>query len=1033
MLTALVELAIRARFLVLGVLLLVLGGGVYAALRLPIDAIPDISPVQVSVLTSAPGRSSVEVERTVTVPLENALNGLPGLVELRSVSRGDISAITLVFEEDTDVWRARQQTLERLGSVAGVLPDGVETPELAPLSNGLGEIYQLVLRSPVHSHKQLRTLLDWEVIPRLRSVPGVIEVNAFGGELVQFQVVARPERLRAHGLTLEALAEALRAASATASGGYVDRGDEAYTLRATGLFGGVEDIEQVVVRSEPGHAPVLVRHLAEVRVGAALPQGVVTYQGEEEAITAIVMMLLGGNSRDVVNAVKDELRLIQADLPPGVTIEAVYDRARFVGRTLRTVVRNLVEGVAVVTLVLTVLLGSLRGAAVVVVGIPVSMSVALFGMHLCGITGDLMSLGAIDFGFLVDGPIVVLEALLAGTLGQRLAPSLRGRAYAQVIGPVMRPVAFAVAIIMLVYLPLLGLTGVEGKMFRPMTITMAFALLGALVYSVLFLPALLVTFVPPPPRDGAAWLQRVEQGYARAVAWAIRARWGLLVAAAAGLAAAAMAFAGAGANFVPRIDEGDAVVTIRRAPSINLEKAEELDRAAQRALLELPEVERTLAMTGRAEVATDPVGKDNTDILVMLRPKEEWVSAADLDGLSERLKTAVENAAPGSFASVSQPIEDRTNELISGSRADVQIMLYGTSLEELQALGLEVAEVVRGVEGTADVRVERVLGMPELVVRPDREQLARHGVTMDAALQAVQAARVGVPVGWIFDGPRRFELRLLTPPQQATPEAIGDLLVESRGGGLVPLAELATIETTEGPAQIRHEDRQRTLRVEVNLRGRDLVSWVTEARQAVEQQVPRPSGYRMEWGGQFENFERASRRLAVIVPLSLAVVAAMLIAMFGDLRYAAAVFGVVPFATTGGLVGLLVRDLPFSIPAAVGFVALAGVAVLNGVVLASAIRRRHESGEPLPRALVEGSAHTMRAVITTGAVAALGFLPMALSTGAGAEVQRPLATVVVFGIGLSTLMTLFVLPGVLRIALAGRRPAQAREERDHGG
>lgn len=1021
MLAKLVELSIRLRAAVLGLLVLLLVGGGYAALRLPIDAIPDISPVQVSVLTEAPGFSSAEIERAVTFPMENALNGVPNMIELRSVSRGDISAITIIFRDGTDPWFARQVVLERIQLAREFLPAGVGQPTLSPMSNGLGEIYQFVLRGKAHSERQLRSLLDWEVIPRLRSVPGVIEVNAFGGELKQYQVVADPDSLRAYGLALDDLSAALEAASSTASGGYVDRGDESYTLRATGLFQSLDDISDVVIKVDHEGTPVLVRHVAEVRVGAALPQGVVTYQGEERAITAIVMMLQGSNSRDVLAAVKAELALIEADLPAGIVLEAVYDRSRFVERTLETVMRNLVEGVAIVMIVLTVLMGSLRGAFVVVLGIPASMSIALFGMHLTNVTGDLMSLGAIDFGFLVDGPIVVLESLLAASMGRHLTTSQRRAMYNGTIRAVLRPVAFSVAIIMLVYIPLLGLEGVEGKMFRPMAITMAFALFGALVYTVFFLPALLVMFVPPPKKDGAAWLGRIEHAYGRGISRAIRARWFLMLASAAALVASAVAFAGSGANFVPRIDEGDAVVAIRRAPSINLEKARELDLAAQKALRTYPETLRTLAMTGRAELAVEPVGKDSTEILVTLAPKEEWTSATDLDGLSELFKVAVENAAPGTFASVSQPIEDRTNELISGSRADVQIMIYGDSLEELRRLSEDIADAVRSVAGTGDVRVERALGLPELVVRPNRANMARHGVTMDAALYAIEAARVGVPVGSLFEDARRFEVRLLVPPSAATPEGLGDLFVEGVDGSLVPLAEVAEIRESDGPAQIRREDRRRTLRVEVNLRGRDLVSWVDEARAKVEDAVELPVGYRVVWGGQFENFERATKRLLVIVPLALVIVFAMLIAMFGDMRYAIAVFSVVPFAMTGGFGGLLMRDLPFSIPAAVGFVALAGVAVLNGVVLASQVRTRFEEGMSLQDAIVHGSQHTMRAVLTTGSVAALGFLPMALATGAGSEVQRPLATVVVFGIGYSTLITMFLLPGILRTVLPATR------------
>ena len=1023
MLGSLIDLSIRLRFMMLALLGVLLVGGVVAARTLPIDAIPDISGIQVSVLTDAPGLSALEVERNVTFPMENALNGVPGMVELRSVSRADISAITIVFKDGTDPWFARQLVFERMLQAKNDLPANIPTPQIAPLTTGLGEIYQFVVRSPVHSRKQLRTLLDWEIVPRLRGIPGVIEVNTMGGDLKQFQVVVRPDRLAAYNLTIRELTETLQASSATVSGGYLDRGAESFTLRAVGMFAGVEDIENVVVKSSEGQ-PVLVKHVASVVDGAALRQGVITLDGEGEAVTGVIMMLLGSNSRDVIYAVKDRVAEIQASLPPGVMIDTIYDRADFVERTLSTVMTNLVEGALVVFIVLVLMLGSIRGALVCVVGIPASMAIALFGMHWAGVTGDLMSLGAIDFGFLVDGPIVVLEALLATYIGKHLTPEERAHSYINTIQKVIRPVAFAVAIIMLVYVPLLGLEGVEGRMFRPMATTMAFALLGALIYSLFFLPALLAVFVPPLKKDGARWLQPIGRLYGRMVPGALRWRWPLILAAAAALLISGYIFKNKGANFVPRIDEGDAVVTIRRAPSINLEEAKRLDMIVQKTLLQFPEVITTLGMTGRAEVAIDPVGKDNNDTFVRLKPKKEWVTAHDLDGLSVAFKDALEREVPSTFFSISQPIEDRTNEMISGSRADVQIMITGTDLLELKRLSEAIRDAVRKIDGTGDVRVERVLGMPEITVRPDRASLARYGVHMHDALLAIEAARVGMPVGWVYEGQRRFETRLLVPPRAPVPEALGDLLVETADGHRVPLSEVAKITESEGPAQIRRENRVRIVRVEVNLRGRDLLSWVTDAQLAVEANVLLPTGYAIQWSGQFENFERASKRLAVVVPIALVLIFGMLLWSFGDFRYAVSVFAVVPFALTGGMVGLILRDMEFSIPAAVGFIALAGVAVLNGVVLATDVRHAIDEGHPFDEALVRGSVHTMRAVLTTGAVAALGFLPMALATGAGSEVQRPLATTVVFGIGASTLMTMFLLPAILKMTLRREQKVQ---------
>jgi cobalt-zinc-cadmium resistance protein CzcA len=1023
MLGSLIDISIRLRYMMLCLLGVLLVGGVVAARTLPIDAIPDISGIQVSVLTDAPGLSALEVERNVTFPMENALNGVPGMVELRSVSRADISAITIVFADGTDPWFARQLVFERMLQAKNDLPANIPTPQIAPLMTGLGEIYQFVVRSPVHSRKQLRTMLDWEIVPRLRGIPGVIEVNTMGGDLKQFQIVVEPAKLAAFNLTIRELTETLQRSNSVVSGGYLDRGAESFTLRAVGTFAGLEDIGNVVVKTSPGGQPVLVKHVATVRDGAALRHGVITHNGEDEAVTGVIMMLLGSNSRDVIYAVKDRVEEIQASLPPGVIIETIYDRADFVERTLSTVMTNLVEGALVVFIVLVIFLGSIRGALVCVVGIPASMTIALFGMHWAGVTGDLMSLGAIDFGFLVDGPIVVLETLLASYIGKQLTVDERVESYILTIQRVIRPVAFAVAIIMLVYVPLLGLEGVEGRMFRPMATTMAFALLGALIYSVVFLPALLALFVPPLKKDGAGWLRPIGRLYGRSVPYALTLRWPLIAAAAVALVISGYIFKEKGANFLPRIDEGDAVVTIRRAPSVNLEEAKRLDLMVQKTLLEFPEVITTLAMTGRAEVAIDPVGKDTNDTFVRLKPKKEWTTAHDLDGLSVAFKDALERDVPSTFFSISQPIEDRTNEMISGSRADVQIMITGPDLLDLKQISENIRDAVRGIAGTGDVRVERVLGMPELTVKPDRARLARYGVHMEDALLAIEAARVGMPLGWVYEGNRRFETRLLVPPRAPVPEALGDLLVETHDGHRIPLSEVATITEAEGPAQIRRENRVRIVRVEVNLRGRDLLSWVTDAQQAVQDKIVMPSGYAIQWSGQFENFERASKRLGMLVPIALALIFGMLLWNFGDIRYAVSVFAVVPFALTGGMAGLILRDMEFSIPAAVGFIALAGVAVLNGVVLATDVRHALAEGGDFDKALIRGSVHTMRAVLTTGAVAALGFLPMALATGAGSEVQRPLATTVVFGIGASTLMTMYLLPAILKITLRREQKA----------
>src|SRR6478735_2946943 len=1028
MLKYLVQASIQARSAVITALVLLLAVGAWAARTLSIDALPDVSTVQVSVLTSASSLSPVEIERTVTMPIENALNGVPGAIDQRSVSRSGLSAVTVIFRESMDIWFARQLVLERLRGVE--LPAVASAPELAPVSSGLGEIFQFVVRSEQHSAMQLRTLLDWEIVPKLRNVPGVVEVNTMGGELKQFQVVADRAKLKAQGLSLSDVVGALRAANLNAGGGYIDRREESFTVRGQGMLSSPDEIGNVMVRSNNGSPAVLIHHIAEVKVGPALRQGVITHNGKGEAVTGVVMMLLGENSRNVVTAVAQRVHEIQPTLPPGVKIEVIYDRSDFVGRTLSTVMKNLAEGVAIVTLVLIVFLGTWRGALAVVLGIPCAMSVALLGMHLFHVTGDLMSLGAIDFGFLVDGPIVILEAVIAATAGRKLVGAARAGAYGEIAGAVARPVAFAVAIIMLVYIPLLALEGVEGKMFRPMAITMASALFGALLYAVFFFPAVLVALVPPAKGHGPHWLERLTAGYERLLPTIVARRVWLLLGATALFFVSAWLFGRMGAEFVPRIFEGDAVVTVRRAPSISLDTARQLDLDSEKVLHGFPEVVTTLGMTGRAEVATDPVGNDNTDMFVRLRPLDEWTSAKDFDDLSEKFKTEIENHVPGTFVSVSQPIEDRTNELISGSRADVQIQIFGDNLESLMRLAQAVGQRVRQISGTGDVRVERVLGAPTISAVVDRARLARYGVHVEDAFSVLAAAREGVPVGHVYEDERRFEIRVLEPPSRPSADGIGDLFVTTRNEENVPLREVLTLSEGEGPTAIRRENRTRAVRVDVNLRGRDLVSWVSEAQAAVSEQVRLPTGYRVEWGGQFENFERAQARLAIVVPIVILLIFAMLLWMFQNLRLSVAVFALVPLSLAGGMLGLVLRGMSFSLPAAVGFIALGGIAVLNGVVMASDVRVRLDAGVRLDRAVTDGCAHTLRAVLTTATVAALGFLPMATATSAGAEVQRPLATAVVIGMAISTFLTLFVLPGVLRVLLAGYRPHTAKPEEE---
>ncbi len=1029
MLESLVEFSVRRRGVVLVLWAIVAAVAWWAVKHMSIDAVPDVTNTQVAILTSAPGLSPVEVEQYLTYPIETAMNGLPGVVEIRSVSRTAVSAVTVVFDDDTSIWFARQLISERLKVAEAEIPPGYGHPELAPVSTGLGEIYEFYLTSPTHTPMELRTLLDWVVGYKLRSVPGVIEVNSMGGEAKQYQVILDPKRMAEYHVSLGRVHEVLERNNASLGAGYIEKNAEAYVIRGDAQFKSIPDIENTVVTVDNDGTPVLLRHLAQVKLGPALRFGVVTKHGQGEIAAGTVMMLIGANSREVVAGVKKKLAEIQKELPAGVTIRSYYDRAEFIDRMLKTVAVNLAEGAGLVVAVLFLTLGSFRGALIAALAIPLAMGIAVIGMVRLKVTGNLMSLGAIDFGLLVDGAIVMLEVALTALAVQKIkegedVPTLIATSMRQAA----RPVTFALLIILLVYLPLMSLEGVEGRMFRPMAITVAIALGGALLFSLTAFPAL-AAFVLRRPKHGHdesagvfGWLRRL---YDRALRTVLAHMWITLAVAIGALLIAGVVGSRLGAEFLPRLEEGELSLDVKRLPSISITEAQRLGTQVEETLAKFPEVLSVVTRTGRAEVATEPVGPDETEVMVKLKPKEQWTTAHDLDALGEKIKEAVEKNVPATFVAVSQPIEDRVNQLLAGSRADVVIKVFGTDLVQLKRIADQVGAVLQTVSGKGDLRVQRVLGLPLLEIKPDRLRLARYGIAAEDVLEVVEASRVGRNAGRIFEGARRFDLVLLMPPATLTPESFGDLLVGTPAGELIPLAAVADIKETEGPAVINREALERRVLVEVNVRGRDLVSFVKDAQAKVGSLVKLPEGIHLEWGGQFENFERASGRLALVVPMALAVIFGMLFLMFGQLRYAFAVFAGAPFALIGGVASLVIRGLPFSIPAAVGFIAVAGVAVLNGVVMASEVRRRLDEEDDQEGAVRHGALAVLRPVITTALVAAIGFLPMAISTRAGAEVQRPLATVVIGGILSSTILSLLVLPVLLRllVVVRGKKPA----------
>ena len=1027
MFARLVGYSLDNRLVVLCAWLLVAAIGLGSLTTLPIDAVPDVTNVQVQVLTNVPGLAPEEVETFVTFPVEVAMSGVPRVEQVRSVSKFGLSVVTVVFEERTDIYWARQQVSERLVVAKQEIPEGYGDPEMGPISTGLGEIFQFEVRgepacdpgtpdtASCWSLMELRTLLDWTIATRLRAVPGIVEVNSFGGEWKAWQVTIDPDRLVAVGLSVGDVTRALRANNRNVGGGTITRGGEQYLIRGEGLITTLDDLGDVVLARDESGTPVRIRDVARAEFAPVIRQGAVTRDGRGEAVVGIVMMLMGANSRTVVHDVKETLAEVERTLPEGVSIDPFYDRTELIQRTIRTVRTNLLEGGLLVVLVLLLFLGNLRAGLIVAAAIPLSMLVAFTAMRAMGLSGNLMSLGAIDFGLIVDGSVVMIENIVRVLIQERPVDAAERRAVIlRAAREVARPVAFAVGIIILVYLPILALSGIEGKMFRPMALTVVSALVGSLVCALTLMPVL-ASFL----------LTRLSESEPRLFALARRA-WGPLFRIAGHrprwtATAAVVVFVASlglvpllGAEFIPRLDEGAIAMQIWRLPSISLEESNEISTRAEQVIKEkFPEVDTVVSRTGRAEIATDPMGVEISDTYLMLRPPDEWRFATKAE-LVESIDAELGRSVPGATFSYSQPIELRVSELIAGVRSEIGIQVYGDDLARLKELADEVAAVVRKVPGAAEVKAEQTIGLPLQRVIVNRGAVARYGLNVDDVLEVVQAIG-GVRVGTVVEGQQRFPLMVrFEESVREAPERIADLRValpQADGPrGMVPLGQLADIRIQDGPAQISRESISRRINIETNVRGRDLASFVADARAAVDEQVELPPGWRVHWGGQFENLAGAARRLSLLVPLALLLIFVLLYQAFGSARLAALIFLNVPLATTGGLIALALRGYSLSISTAVGFIALFGVAVLNGVVLVSYIVERRAAGLDPVRAAKQAARVRLRPVLMTAMVAALGFVPMALSTSAGAEMQRPLATVVIGGLLTSTALTMLVLP-----------------------
>jgi cobalt-zinc-cadmium resistance protein CzcA len=1021
MIDAIIRFSVAQRLLVLLMVAIMVGAGLYSLRSLPIDAVPDVTNVQVQVLTAAPSLAPLEIERQITFPVEVAMSGLPDVEEIRSVSKFGLSAVTVVFEESVDTYFARQLVLERLSQAREQIPENIGSPEMGPISTGLGEIYQYELKAAPDSGydaTSLRTIQDWSVRRQLLGVPGVTEVNSFGGYEKQYQIRLEPARLQSYGLSIRDVLEAVVRNNANVGGAYIESGEEQYLLRGIGLVNSTDDIASIVVKTGPEGVPVYVRDLGDVVTGATVRQGAVTADGEGEIVAGIAMMLKGENTRTVVEHVKERIGQVMKTLPEGVELIPFYDRTELVDRTIKTVVTNLVEGAVLVIIVLILLLGNWRGAVLVATIIPLSMLFAAICMKIFGVSGNLMSLGALDFGLIVDGAVVMVENTVrrraeAQHAGSKTAPE---RTILDACVEVGRPVVFAVAIIMIVYLPILSLTGIEGKMFKPMALTVVFALAGSLILSLTYVPAAMTWLLKEHVSETESFLIRIaKRWYEASLPVVMKHRLTALGMAVALFVASAAIFPFLGSEFIPRLDEGALAVQVQQLPSVSLTQSVKTITEVEKVLMNFPEVTKVVSKTGRAEVATDPMSIDFSDLYIELKPPGEWTTTHDKVELVEKMSRALEQQVPNAAFSFSQPIELRVAELISGVRSDVAIKLFGDDLDTLKKTADDIARVVSTVPGAEDVKAEAATGLPQLQITPDRAAIARYGINVEDVNDLVETVVAGKDAGQVYEGEQRFNLVVrLGPASSENVETIKGLLVVAPSGARVPLRELADINLVEGPAQISREDTRRRIGVELNVRGRDIGSFVADAQKRLETEVTLPPGYYVTWGGQFENLERASARLLIVVPIALFLIFVMLFTTFGSVKQAALIYTGIPFAVVGGVFALALRGMPFSISAGVGFIALFGVAVLNGVVMVSYINSLREEGRSLADAVSEGAATRLRPVLMTALVASLGFVPMALASSAGAEVQRPLATVVIGGLVTSTVLTLYVLPMLYR-------------------
>ncbi|WP_448519517.1 CusA/CzcA family heavy metal efflux RND transporter [Rhodoflexus sp.] len=1015
-------------------LIMAIAGG-YSLKNLPIDAVPDVTNNQVDVITYTPSLASLEMEMFVTSPIEMAMSNIPGLLQTRSISKFGLSVVKLVFNDDTDIYWARQQVFERLQQIKNEIPEAAGEPYMGPVSTGLGEVYQYVIRprdltDKSFSPMELRTMQDWFIRKQLLGVPGVAEVSGFGGFKKEYQAKLKLDQMRSLGITIDDVYEALSQGNSNTGGAYIEKENKAFTIRGVGLATNLDDIANTVVKNK-GSVPVLIKDVATVEFGSAIRYGAMTMNGEGEVVGGIIMMVKGGNGNEVITRVKEKMAAIEKQLPSTLVIEPFIDRSKIVNNAIKTVATNLIEGALIVIVVIVVFLGNWRASLLAASVIPLAMLFAFIWMQYFGVVGNIMSLGAIDFGLLVDPAIIIVESvvLFLALAYQRhlkfngksenteLSYRERQEVVIQSAAEVKKSVVFGGAIILIVYFPIMTLQGIEGKMFTPMAQTVSFAILGALILAITYVPMMSALIIKPPkdPHDhgfSEKIVQAIYSVFKPIIRLGMKFKYGTIAVALGVLGAGIWGFKIIGGEFVPKLQEGDLVVEMNLPVGTSMTESIKLSTKVEKMLLEKfpDEVERVVSKIGTSEVPTDPQAMEAMETIVVLKPKEVWKKAKKQEDLADMVADEMK-AFPGLVLSIQQPIENRVNELMAGSRTDIVVKLYGYDLDTLVKKSNEIISILRTIPGAVDVQESKIFGLPQINIQYDRRQMATYGITVEQMNRTLQIAFAGATAGLIYEKDKRFDLTLrLSDDDRVRPENIKNLLIESKDGNPIPLKELADIQENVGPSEIGHENLGRRANIGFNVRGRDVESLVYEAMDLVGKNVMLPAGYRLEFGGEFENLRRAKQRLGIVVPIALAIIFGLLFASFGNIRDSLLIYAVVPLSAVGGVFSLLLRDMNFSISAGVGFIALFGIAVLNGILLVSHFNELMKRGMSAEDAVRQGLNERFRPVLMTSAVAALGFLPMALSTSVGAEVQKPLATVVIGGLFTATVLTLIVLP-----------------------